>query len=90
MPVTTASVERVFLDMKVVKSNQCTKMGDQWLNDRFVIYIQRDVLLTINNDVILTHFQQMDQRQDFDCTIFYQTMLFLIFNIVCFIFSLKI
>jgi hypothetical protein len=50
--VATASVERVFLAMKVGKSNLCNKMGNQWL---------RDVLLTISNDVILSHFQQMDR-----------------------------
>jgi hypothetical protein len=39
LPIATASVERVFSDMKVVKSNLCNKMGDQWLNDRLVTYI---------------------------------------------------
>ncbi|AES86815.1 hypothetical protein MTR_4g015110 [Medicago truncatula] len=39
LPVAIASVERVFSDMKVVKSNLCNKMGDQWLNDRLVTYI---------------------------------------------------
>jgi hypothetical protein len=29
LPVATASVERVFSTMKVVKSNLCDKMGDQ-------------------------------------------------------------
>jgi hypothetical protein len=63
LPVATASVERVFSAMKVVKSNLCNKIGDEWLNDRLVTYIERDVLLTINNDVILAHFQQMDRRR---------------------------
>jgi len=62
LPLATASVEIFFPDLKVVKSNLYNKMGDKWLNDRLV-YIERDVLLTINNDVILTHFQQMDRRR---------------------------
>jgi len=62
LPVATASVERVFSYMKVVNSNLCNKMSDQWLHDRLVTYIERDVLLTISNDVILAHFQQMDGR----------------------------
>jgi len=90
LPVATASVERVFSDMKVVKSNLCNEMDDQWLNDCLVTYIERDVFLTISNDVILAHFQQIDKRRDFDCNVLYQTMFFLIFNIVCIIFSLKI
>jgi len=56
LPVTTTSVEHVFSAMKVVKSNLCNKMGDQWLNDRLVTYIEKDVILIFNNDVILTHF----------------------------------
>jgi len=59
----SASVQRIFSVMKVVKRNLCNKMGDQWLNDRLVTYMERDVLLTISNHVILTHFQQMDKRQ---------------------------
>ena len=63
LPVATASVKRVFSAMKFVKSQLCNKMGDQWLNDRLVTFIERDVLGTINNDVILAHFQKMDSRQ---------------------------
>jgi hypothetical protein len=61
--VATTSVERIFSTMKVVNSQLCNKMDDQWLNNRLVTYIERDVLLTINNDVILAHFQQMDRRR---------------------------
>ena len=63
LPVATASVERVFSAMKFVKSQLCNKMGDQWLNDHLVTFIERDVLGTISNDVILAHFQQMDERR---------------------------
>jgi hypothetical protein len=56
LPVATTSVERV-LSMKYVKSQLSNKMGDQWLIDRLVTYIERYVLKTISNDVILSHFQ---------------------------------
>jgi len=32
LPVATAGVERVFSAIKIVKSQLCNKMGDQWLN----------------------------------------------------------
>jgi len=38
LPVATVSVERVFSTMKVVKSNLCNKMGDQWLNEMFLFF----------------------------------------------------
>jgi len=63
LPVATASIERVFSAMKVVKSKLSNKMDDKWLNDRLVTYIERDVLLTISNAVILVYFQQMDRRR---------------------------
>uniref|UniRef100_A0A0R0IDG6 HAT C-terminal dimerisation domain-containing protein n=1 Tax=Glycine max TaxID=3847 RepID=A0A0R0IDG6_SOYBN len=63
LPVATASVKRVFSAMKFMKSQLCNKMDDQWLNNRLVTFIERDVLGTINNDVILAHFQKMDSRR---------------------------
>jgi len=63
LPVATASVEYVFSAMKFVKSQLCNKMGDQWLNDPLVTFIERDVLWTINNGVILAHFQKIGNRR---------------------------
>lgn len=65
LPVATASVDRVFSTMKYVKSQLSNKMGNQWLIDRLVTYIERDVFKTISNDAILTHFQQMKNRAFF-------------------------
>ncbi|KAL6509622.1 hypothetical protein OROGR_022932 [Orobanche gracilis] len=62
LPVATASVERVFSATKYVKSELSSKMGDQWLNDRLVTFIERNVLKTISNDVILAHFQEMNGK----------------------------
>jgi len=64
----TTSVERVFSAMKYVKSLLSIKMGDQWLNDNLVTYIERDVLIMISN-VTLAHFQQKKKHFlcNFDC-----------------------
>ncbi|KAK2438041.1 zinc finger MYM-type protein [Trifolium repens] len=63
LPVATASVERVFSAMNLVKGTLSNKMSDQWLNDRLVTYIERDVFVTIDNDIILAHFQKMSGRR---------------------------
>jgi hypothetical protein len=39
-----ASVEHVFSSMKYVKSQLSNKIDDQWLNDRLVTFIKKDVL----------------------------------------------
>ncbi|XP_022856681.1 uncharacterized protein LOC111377785 [Olea europaea var. sylvestris] len=41
LTVATASVERVFSDMNLIKSNLCNKMGDDWLNDNLVVYVEK-------------------------------------------------
>ncbi|XP_068322589.1 uncharacterized protein [Pyrus communis] len=53
LPVATASVERVFSAMKIVKTPLRNKMGDQWLNDSMVVYIERDVFTFIDNELIM-------------------------------------
>jgi hypothetical protein len=49
--------------MKVVKNRVYNKMSDQLLNDCLVTFIERYILGTINNDIILAHFQEIDGRQ---------------------------
>ena len=41
--VTTATVERSFLTIKYIKNELHNRMGDQWMNDCLVVYIERDV-----------------------------------------------
>jgi hypothetical protein len=58
--VATVSVKRVYSTMKHVKSGQSNNIDDEWLYDRFITFIKRDVG-TINN-VILSYFLQIDVR----------------------------
>ena len=43
LPVSTATVERSFSAMKIVKNRMRNKMGDQWMNDNLVAYIETEV-----------------------------------------------
>ncbi|KAH7656079.1 Ribonuclease H-like protein [Dioscorea alata] len=63
LPVATATVERVFSAMNVVKTDLRNKMGDEWMNDSLVVYIEREVFATIDNEVILQRFQKMQTRR---------------------------
>jgi hypothetical protein len=63
LPVATATVERIFSGMKVVKTESRNKMADDWLNHRMVCYIERVVFATIQNDDILRHFQEFRTRK---------------------------
>ncbi|XP_022856754.1 zinc finger MYM-type protein 1-like [Olea europaea var. sylvestris] len=50
LPVATASVERVFFAINLIKSDLRNKMGDIWLNDNLVVYVEKAVFKQIENE----------------------------------------
>ncbi|KAL1329400.1 hypothetical protein AAHE18_12G037600 [Arachis hypogaea] len=56
LPVATASVERTFSAMNIIKSRLCNCMGDQFLNDCLVTYIERETFDRIDNEKIIQFF----------------------------------
>ena len=63
LPVATASVERVFSAMNIIKTDFRNRMGDEWMNDSLVVYIEKDVFAKINSELILDRFQKMASRR---------------------------
>ena len=63
LPVATATVERAFSAMNIVKTDLRNKMGDDFLTDCLVCYIEKDVFRSIDNEVIIQHFQNMKTRR---------------------------
>ncbi|XP_073264752.1 uncharacterized protein [Populus alba] len=67
--VATATVERVFSAMHIVKSRLRNKMGDKWMNDSFVVYIEKDIFDKIDNEAIMKRTEIYDlhiyRRRDF-------------------------
>ncbi|KAL5553288.1 hypothetical protein UlMin_040689 [Ulmus minor] len=63
LPVATASVERVFSVMNIVKNQMRNKMGDQWLNDCLTMYLEKDVFNAFDNEPIIHRFQNMKTRR---------------------------
>ncbi|XP_042387864.1 uncharacterized protein LOC121979965 [Zingiber officinale] len=62
LPVATATIERVFLTMNIVKTYLRNRIGDEWMNESLIIYIEKDVFNTVDNELILQHFQNMEFR----------------------------
>jgi hAT family C-terminal dimerisation region len=62
LPVATASVERVFSAMNVVKNRLRNKIGDQWMNDCLITYIEKDFFDCVDNERIIQRFQNMKTR----------------------------
>ena len=63
LPVATATVERSFSAMKYIKNELRNRMGDQWMNDCLIVYIEKDIACSINNETIMQRFQNMKTRR---------------------------
>ncbi|KAJ6946256.1 hypothetical protein NC651_001114 [Populus alba x Populus x berolinensis] len=63
LPVETATVERVFYVMHTIKSRLRKRMGDKWMNDSLVVYIEKDIFDKIDNEAIIKRFQNIKTRR---------------------------
>ena len=59
LPVATTTVERIFSAMNIVKNRLRNQMGDQWMNDQLLVYVEKDIFDSIDNYTIVQHFQNM-------------------------------
>ncbi|XP_020679943.1 uncharacterized protein LOC110097737 [Dendrobium catenatum] len=62
LPVATAGVERAFSAMAIIKNRLRNGIGDQWMNDTLIAYVEKEILDCIVNDVIIHLFQNMKNR----------------------------
>ena len=51
--VATGTVERSFSTMKYIKNELRNRMRGQWMNDYLIVYIERDVVCSIDNETII-------------------------------------
>lgn len=63
LPVATATVERVFFGMNIVKNRLRNRMRDQLMNDNLIVYVEKDIFDSIDNKVFIQHFQSMKPRR---------------------------
>ena len=63
LPVATATVKRSFSAMKYIKNELHNRIGDQWMNDCLMVYIEKNVVCSIDNETIIQRFQNMKTRR---------------------------
>ena len=63
LPVATATVERVFSIMNYVKNKLRNRMGDQYLNDCLVTFIEHEFFLQVKDHDIINRYQAMRDRR---------------------------
>ncbi|XP_058783530.1 uncharacterized protein LOC131658224 [Vicia villosa] len=63
LPVATATVERSFFAMKILKTRLRNRIGDELMNNCLVTYIEKDVFSKIDNELIIQRFQNLRPRR---------------------------
>jgi hypothetical protein len=61
--VATATVERAFSAMKIIKTKLRNKITDDWLNDFMVCYIDREIYKGLDLQQIIETFRNQKNRQ---------------------------
>ncbi|KAK1432551.1 hypothetical protein QVD17_09448 [Tagetes erecta] len=64
LPVATTSVERCFSSMKHVKTEFRNRMGDGYMNDSCICYIEREFLQQVSIEDVMQRFQKMKPRRE--------------------------
>ena len=65
LPVSTATTQRAFSAMKLVKTRLRNKMEDELLRDCFVIYIEKEIAVGISIDAVIYEFDESPRRVQF-------------------------
>ena len=62
--VVTATVERDFSVMNIIKNRLRNQIRDQWMNDYLVTYINKYIFKTIEYEKIMQQFQNMKNHRE--------------------------
>ncbi|GAV66823.1 Dimer_Tnp_hAT domain-containing protein [Cephalotus follicularis] len=63
LPVSTATTERAFSAMKIIKTRLRSKMEDDFLTNCLVVYIEQAIAEKISVDKIIDDFYDMKKRR---------------------------
>jgi hypothetical protein len=63
LPVATATGERFFSAMKIIKTRLRTRMGADYLKDAMLLMVEKELADTVTNEEIMTYFQEMANRR---------------------------
>ncbi|KAF5758445.1 putative HAT dimerization domain, ribonuclease H-like superfamily [Helianthus annuus] len=76
LPVATATVERCFSKLKLVKTDLRNRIGPEFLNNAMVCAVEKDFLSEVKDDDVMDRFQAMKKKEG-DKSIRYCFLLYL-------------
>jgi hypothetical protein len=63
LPVSTATTERAFSAMKIVKTRLRNRMEDDFLANYLIVYVEKEIAERFTIDMIIDDFYSMEERQ---------------------------
>jgi hypothetical protein len=63
LPVSTATTERAFSAMNIIKTRLRNKIEDEFLTDSLMLYIEKEITATLSTYSIIDDFQDMQARR---------------------------
>ncbi|RYR74284.1 hypothetical protein Ahy_A02g008944 [Arachis hypogaea] len=63
LPVTTATTERAFSAIKIIKTRLRNKMEDEFLADCMIVYIEKEIASKFTSEMIIDDFSSMKHRR---------------------------
>jgi hypothetical protein len=63
LPVSTATVERCFSTMKIVKTELRDRIGDICMSNSLICYVEKEELLKVTNEAVIQRFMKMKPRR---------------------------
>ena len=63
LPISTVTIERAFLAMKLIKTSLHSKMKDEFLINCLVVYVEREIMDTVDLDSIIYEFDIVKTRK---------------------------
>ena len=62
LSVFTATTERAFSAMKLLKTRLCNRMEDELLTDNMIVYIEKEIAGNFTMEMIVDEFYSMKNR----------------------------
>ena len=59
----TATVERVFSAMNIMKNRLRNRIGEEWMSDSLVVYIEKEFSDRVMKEDIMQRFQKVKTRR---------------------------
>ena len=63
LPVSTATIERGFSTMKLLKTRLRNRMEDEFLADNMIVYIEKEIVGNFTIEMIMDEFYSMKNRR---------------------------